>query len=148
MKKTLGVTLLVFLFPAPIQAQKLEFTNPDGLTKPTTYTQVVKAGKLLFISGQVGTTADGKVVGPGMREQTDQALANLATALKVHRADFSHIAKITTFVTSIPEYQSPEVRNIRAKHFGSNKPASTLVQIVQLAQPFYKVEIEAIVVLP
>lgn len=148
MKRILGLTLSVLLPIAAVHAQKLEKINPEGLSKPQTYTHVVKAGKLLFIAGQVGSTADGKVAGPGMKEQLDQALTNLTTALKSQGADFSHLAKITIFVTSISEFRAPEVREVRARHFGDNKPASTLVQIQQLADPAYKVEVEAIAVLP
>jgi 2-iminobutanoate/2-iminopropanoate deaminase len=131
-------------------AQTLERNNPRGLStpQPGTYTHVVKSGKILFIAGQVGIDAGGKVVGPGMKEQTEQVFANLAAALKSHGADFSHVAKTTTFVTSIAEFRSPEVAAIRAKYVGASPPANTLVQIQQLADPAYKVEIEAIAVLP
>jgi enamine deaminase RidA (YjgF/YER057c/UK114 family) len=106
----------------------------------------VKAGKTLYIAGQVGAGPDGKVVGPGMAEQLDRVLTNLGVALKSQGADFSHIAKITIFTTSIAEFR--EAAAVRAKHFGSNRPASTLVQISQLASPDFKVEVEAIAVLP
>ena len=46
------------------------------------------------------------------------------------------------------EYQSQEVRAVRAGHFGDHKPASTSMEIVQSANPAYRVEIEAIAVLP
>ena len=130
------------------QAQKLEFINPDGLTKPTTYTHIVKAGKLLFIAGRVGVTADGKIVGPGMKEQVNQVLTNLETALKSQGADLSHVAKITTYVTSMSEYRAPDVVVLRTQRFKNRPPASTLVEVVRLADPAYKVEIEAIAVLP
>jgi enamine deaminase RidA (YjgF/YER057c/UK114 family) len=51
-------------------------------------------------------------------------------------------------VTSVPEFRSPEVAAVRAKYVGASPPANTLVQIQQLADPAYKVEIEAIAVLP
>jgi enamine deaminase RidA (YjgF/YER057c/UK114 family) len=51
-------------------------------------------------------------------------------------------------VTSIEEFRAPEAREVRERHFGLHKPASTLVQIARLASPAYKVEIEAIAVLP
>jgi enamine deaminase RidA (YjgF/YER057c/UK114 family) len=137
------------LVTAPLAvAQPLERINPPGLGTPQTYTHVVKAGTLVFIAGQVGAKADGSVAGPGMAEQLDQVLTNLATALKSQSADFSHIAKITIFVTSIPEFRAPDAAAIRAKHFGDHRPASTLVQISQLANPAFRVEIEAIAVLP
>jgi enamine deaminase RidA (YjgF/YER057c/UK114 family) len=42
----------------------------------------------------------------------------------------------------------PDVREVRAKHFGPHRPASTLVEVVKLANPAYRVEVEAIAALP
>jgi 2-iminobutanoate/2-iminopropanoate deaminase len=144
------VMSLLLLAVAAVAAQTLERNNPRGLPRPQpgTYTHVVKSGKLLFIAGQTGVDANGKVVGPGMKEQVEQVMANLTAALQSHGADFSHVAKTTTFVTSISEFRSPDVAAVRAKYVGANPPANTLVQIQQLADPAYKVEIEAIAVLP
>ena len=47
-------------------------------------------------------------------------------------------------MTSITEFRAPEMTKIREKFFGPHRPASTLVQIQQLANPAYKIEIEAI----
>ena len=141
---------MLLLTAAPAAAQKLEKINPSGLSKPVpgTYTQVVKAGKLLFIAGQTGINAEGKLVGLGMKEQVEQVFANLLAALKSQGADFSHVTKTTTYVTSISEFRAPDVAAVRAKFVTANPPANTLVQIQQLADPAYKVEIEAIAVLP
>src|ERR1700757_3390276 len=107
MKKTITLLLSLGLIAvAAAAAQKLEKANPTGLSKPApgTYTQVIKAGKLLFIAGQTATNAEGKVVGSGMKEQVEQVFANLAMALKSQGADLSHVAKTTTYVTSISEF--------------------------------------------
>ena len=150
MKKTTTIILLVLMGVATAAAQKLEKINPAGLSKPApgTYTHIVRSGKLLFIAGQTGTNAEGKVVGPGMKDQVEQVYTNLITALKSQGADLSHVAKTTTYVTSIAEFRSPEVSAVRAKYVGANPPANTLVQIQQLADPAFKVEIEATAVLP
>lgn len=131
-----------------VAGQRLERINPQGVSTPQTYSHIVKAGKMLFIAGQVGATADGKIAGVGMKEQTEQVLKNLQTVLKSQGLDFSHVAKINIFTTSIPEFRAPEVAEIRARYFGQNRPASTLVQISALASPEYKIEIEAIAVAP
>ena len=148
MQRSLLVVLLFLLSVDLAGAQKLEFTNPDGIPTPERYTHVVRAGNLIFISGQVGRDASGQIVGPGMREQFDQTLKNVITALKSQGADVSNLAKITTYVTDMEEYQSPEVRDVRARLFGNHKPASTSVEVVRLANSAYKVEVEAIAVLP
>lgn len=129
-------------------AQPLQRVNPPGLSTPQTYTHVVRAGNLVFIAGQVGSDAQGKVVGPGMREQLEQVLANMRTALASQKLDFSHVAKINIFTTDVDEFRSPELAAIRAKYFGTSRPASTLVGVTRLASPELKVEIEATAVVP
>jgi 2-iminobutanoate/2-iminopropanoate deaminase len=129
-------------------AQKLQRVNPPGLGTPQTYSHVVRAGTTVFIAGQVGSDAAGKLAGPGMKEQVEQVMRNLQTALSSQGLDYSHIAKINIYVLSIDEFRAADVAAIRAKYFGNNRPASTLVQVSRLADPAYKVEIEAIAVAP
>ena len=131
-----------------VAGQRLERINPQGVSTPQTYSHIVKAGKMVFIAGQVGATAEGKVAGAGMKEQTEQVLRNLQTVLKSQGLDFSHVAKINIFTTSIAEFRATDVAAIRARYFGQHRPASTLVQISALASPDYKIEIEAIAVAP
>jgi 2-iminobutanoate/2-iminopropanoate deaminase len=129
-------------------AQALQRVNPAGMSQPQTYSHVVRAGKTVYIAGQVGSDAKGTLAGTGMREQVEQVLRNLGTALASQQLDVSHVAKINIYVTSVDEFRAPEVAAIRAKFFGANRPASTLVQVVRLADPAFKVEIEAIAIAP
>jgi enamine deaminase RidA (YjgF/YER057c/UK114 family) len=129
-------------------AQTLQRINPDGLATPQTYSHVVRVGKVLYVAGQVAADGAGTPVEGSMREQVERTLANLKIALASQGADFSHIAKITIFVTSIEEFLAPDVRQVRATYFGEHRPASTLVQVVRLAHPAYRVEIEAVAALP
>jgi enamine deaminase RidA (YjgF/YER057c/UK114 family) len=141
----LGVLALAHGSP---MAQTLQRINPPGLSTPTTYSHIVRAGNTLYIAGQVGADAQGKVVGPGLVEQLEQVLKNLQIALKSQGADFSHVTKITIYTTDVDAIRAPEAAAIRAKYFGASKPASTLVGITRLADPAYKVEIEATAVVP
>jgi enamine deaminase RidA (YjgF/YER057c/UK114 family) len=129
-------------------AQTLQRINPPGLTAPTTYSHIVRAGNTLYIAGQVAADAQGKVAGTDMNTQLEQVLRNLQTALKSQGADFSHVAKITIYTTDVDAFRAPAAAAIRAKYFGRHAPASTLVGISRLATADYKVEIEAIAVLP
>jgi len=148
MLRVVCVTAVALAVTVPGLGQTLQRTNPPGLSTPRTYSHVVKAGKLLFIAGQVGVDEKGAVAGATMAGQLDRALSNLEIALKSAGADLSHVAKTTIYTTSIAEFSSPEAAAVRAKHMADNKPANTLVQIQQLARPEFKVEIEAIAVLP
>ena len=56
--------------------------------------------------------------------------------------------KINIYVTDVEAFRAPEAAKIVASYFGANRPASTLVGVTRLASPEYKVEIEAIAVLP
>jgi 2-iminobutanoate/2-iminopropanoate deaminase len=146
MRTLIAATFLALAVPA--MAQPLQRINPPGLSTPTTYSHIVRAGNTLYIAGQVGADSQGKVVGPGMAEQLEQVLKNLQTALKSQGADFSHVTKITIYATDVDAVRAPDAAAIRAKYFGANRPASTLVGVTRLADPAYKVEIEATAVVP
>jgi enamine deaminase RidA (YjgF/YER057c/UK114 family) len=135
---------------ADAAAQAVQRANPPGLSTPApgTFSHVARAGKLVFIAGQVGTKADGSLAGSDMKAQLEQVLENLRIALASQGADFSHVTKLTTFVTSITEYRGPGLAEARARYFGSTPPPNTLVQIAQLANPAFKIEIEATAALP
>jgi len=145
--RILGTVILVLL-AGPAAAQKIERINPPGLSTPTTYSHIVKVGDILYIAGQVGADAQGKVVGPGMVEQVEQVLKNLQTALKSQGADFSHVVKINIYTTDVDAFRAADAAAVRAKYFGAHRPASTLVGVTRLASPEYKVEIEATAHLP
>jgi 2-iminobutanoate/2-iminopropanoate deaminase len=143
-----ALTLALALASTPAAAQSLQTINPPGLSNPATYSHVVRAGKTLYIAGQVGADKDGKMAGDTMVAQLTQVLANLRTALASQGADVQHIAKINIYVTDMDAFRAADAAKIRADFFKGHKPASTLVQVVRLAAPEYKVEIEAIAVLP
>lgn len=144
----LSLALLFFSLAGTLHAQKLQRINPDGLQKAPNYTQIVRAGKLLFIAGQLGTTPDGKLAGTSMKEQVEQVISNLETAVKSQGGDLSNIARTTVYVTNMDEFRTPEVLALRLKRFNNKLPTGTLVQVQRLADPAGKVEIDAIAVLP
>jgi enamine deaminase RidA (YjgF/YER057c/UK114 family) len=148
MTRLLLVAALALVLSASAGAQALQRVNPPGLSTPTTYSHIVRAGKTLYIAGQVGADATGKVAGSGMVEQLEQVLKNLQTALKSQGADFSHIARITIYTTDVDAFRAPDAAAVRARYFGTHLPASTLVGVARLASPDFKVEIEATAVLP
>lgn len=139
---------LVAAAASPLAAQQLQLINPPGMSNPPTYSHVVRAGKTLYIAGQVGADKDGKMAGDTMAAQLAQVFANLKTALASQGADVQHIAKINIYVTDVEAFRAPDAAKLRTDFFKGHKPASTLVQVVRLASPDYKVEIEAIAVLP
>ena len=123
---------------------------PEGLFKPSAYTQVVVATgrRMVFVSGQVSMDAQSTLVAPGdLAGQARQVYANLRAALEGALAKPADVVKLTTFVVGY----KPEVRSllaeVRSTVFGpATLPASTLVGVQALAEPGYLIEVEAIAV--
>ena len=145
--KHLALVLALGIAPQLAYGQSIERINPGGLTRPATYSHVVKVGNLLFIAGQVAFDSEGKLVGENdMNAQVRQVLENLKTALASQKADFSNVVKINIFTTDVEAFLG--AAEVRAEYFKDQPPASTLVQISKLARPGLMVEIEAIAALP
>jgi len=139
--------LLAVLCASSVSAQQIERKNPEGMTQPTGYHHLVKAGNLMFIAGQVALDGEGNVVGEGdMVAQVRQVLENMKSVLASEGADFSNVVKINIFTTDIDRFR--DAADVRGEYFRGNPPASTLVQIVRLARPVFLVEIEAIAIAP
>ena len=132
-----------------MSAINVRFLNPSTLSTPTGYTHVVQVhgGRTLYIAGQVAFDRSGNVVGKGdFAAQVTQVFENLKSALAAGGATFDNVVKVTTFVTDLSQMQT--LRSIRGKYYGTNAPASTLVQITKLAHEDLLIEIEAIAVVP
>jgi enamine deaminase RidA (YjgF/YER057c/UK114 family) len=132
----------------PKDTTKIQFLNPQGLSKPMGYTQVVVAqtGKLIYVSGQVPLNAKGEVVGKGdFRAQVTQVMDNLNTALVAAGAAMKDVVKVNYYVVNLKPEQVPVIREVRGKYFSADHPpAGTLVGVTALVQEGYMIEIEAV----
>lgn len=124
----------------------LEFSNPKGVRAPIgAYSHTVKVpanAEWLYVSGQVGVDAKGKVQ-PGIRKQSEQAFRNVLACLREHKMTKKNIVKFTVFLTDsrfVADY-----RAARKKIIGDDTlPASTLLIVEGLASPDLLVEVEAV----
>ena len=126
-----------------------ERINPDDLSRPRTYTQVVVAsgGRLVFVAGQVAEDAQGNLVGAGdLAAQARQAFANVGRALAAGGARPDQVTKITIFVVDYRAGCLPAIEDGRVAVFGDHKPADTLVGVAALAHTGCLIEVEAIAV--
>jgi reactive intermediate/imine deaminase len=115
-----------------------------GLPEPIShYTDAVRFGDLLFVSGCAPLDADGKLVGDGdVTAQTRKVLENLDLALRYAGAGFGDVLKVTVYMTDIA--RRAEANVVRREFFGDALPASTLVEVSDLAIPGMLIEIEAV----
>jgi reactive intermediate/imine deaminase len=128
-------------------AAAIERMNPQGLSTPSGYSHVVatRGGKTIYIAGQVAFDAKGQLVGKGdLAAQTRQVFENLSIALKAAGATFANVVKANTYMRDAS--QVAVVREIRAKYFATDLPASTLIEVPRLANPDFLIEIEVIAV--
>ena len=109
------------------------------------YSQAVKAGNLLFVSGQVPFVPETmEIVEGDVKAQTAQSLKNLQAILKEAGADFSNVVKTTVFIKDMNEFA--QINEVYAEYFGEYKPARACVEVARLPKDV-KVEIELIAVL-
>ncbi|PBF89098.1 reactive intermediate/imine deaminase [Clostridioides difficile] len=109
------------------------------------YSQAIKAGNLLFVSGQVPLVPETmEVVEGDVQAQTAQSLKNLKAILAESGADFSNVVKTTVFIKDMNEFGA--INEVYAEYFGENKQARACVEVARLPKDV-KVEIEVIAVL-
>lgn len=109
------------------------------------YSQAVRAGDTLYLSGQIGMVpATGELVSGDVKEQTAQALANMKAILTKAGASPADVVKVTAFIVDMADFQA--VNSVYSETFGADAPARSCVAVAALPKGA-RVEIEAIAVL-
>jgi enamine deaminase RidA (YjgF/YER057c/UK114 family) len=127
--------------------------NPENLPRPKGYSHALRmwpCGRMLFLSGQVGWTGEGRFVSSDVLGQFSQCLANLKTAAEAGGGRMDDIVQMRIYVTDVPEYkrQAKQLGAVWREFFGGYYPAMTLVGVDRLWEDEAKIEIEAVAVLP
>jgi len=115
-----------------------------SLAEPVShFTDAVRAGNLLFVSGFVPVDGEGRLVGgDDVVAQVRQVFANLGAVLAAAGATFADVVKVTVYLTDIAD--RARINPVRQEVFGDTRPASTLVEVSALVVPGAKVEIDAV----
>ena len=119
-----------------------------GLAEPVShFTDAVRAGGFLYVSGIVPVDGDGRLVGgDDVVAQTRQVLENMRAILAAGGCGFEDVVKVTVYLTDVDD--RPLINPVRQEVFGEARPASTLVEVSALVVPGAKVEIECVAVVP
>ena len=108
------------------------------------YSQAVRAGNMVFASGQIPLDPATKEFVPGgIAEQTEQVLKNLKEVLAAAGVEMAQIVKTTVFLAAMNDFTA--MNEVYGKYFAENPPARATVQAARLPKDA-KVEIEAIAV--
>jgi reactive intermediate/imine deaminase len=126
---------------------KREEIRVDGLVEPIShFTDAVRAGGFVFVSGIVAVDSDGQLVGPDVVEQARQVFRTMGEVLTAAGCGFADVVKVTVFLTDIDD--RPRINPVRQEAFGDARPASTLVEVPRLAVEGAKVEVDCVAVVP
>ena len=109
------------------------------------YSPAIRAGNLLFLSGQVGfDPSSGALVDGDISAQTDQVMRNIGALLKAAGTDFAHVVRTTVFLADMAEFA--KMNEVYARYVVDPPPARSTVQVARLPRDA-RVEIDVIAVI-
>jgi len=120
-----------------------EIINTNNAPAPVgPYSQAVKAGNFLFISGQIAIDPNtNKLVEGSVQRHTEMIFSNIRAILKKAGMDLTNIVKVTVFIKDMNNF-SP-VNEVYSKYFTENPPARSFVEVSRLPKDV-PIEIEVI----
>ena len=108
------------------------------------YSQAVKVGNLLFISGQIPLEPQsGRILKDDVGAQTRMSLENLGAILHSEGLSFENVVKTTLYIRDMGDFET--VNKVYAKYFQSGPPARACVEVSRLPKDV-DIEIEAVAV--
>lgn len=121
--------------------------SPDPAAAQLPFSEAVRSGDLLFLSGQIGTVpgGDNALAPGGIQAEAEQTLVNIRGVLERHGASMRDVIKCTVFLADIKEW--PAFNEVYRKHFSAPFPARSALAASGLALGA-KVEVECIAQVP
>ena len=107
MKKILAAVLLIVVFTGCLHQRKVReiISSPNAPTAIGPYSQAVRVGDMLYLSGQLGLDpATGKLAGQGFEAQARQALENQKAILETAGFSLDDVVQCQVFVTDMNQY--------------------------------------------
>ncbi len=110
---------------------KTIINTPNAPAPIGPYSQAVKAGNLLFVSGQIAIDpASGELTNTDIDSETRQVMKNISAILKEAGMNFSSIVKTSIFLKDMNDFA--KVNTIYGEYFSENPPARETVQVSRL----------------
>ena len=121
-------------------------TSEDAPKAQGVYTPAIRAGQLLFVSGQIPMDPrTGQIVDGDISAQADQAMRNVSALLKAAGVGFEHVVRTTVFLTDMDDFAA--MNAVYARYVVDPAPARATVQVARLPRDV-RIEIDAIAVIP
>ena len=122
--------------------QKEIISTKDAPQAIGPYSQAIRFGNLIFVSGQIPIEPEtGKILKGDIKEQTKLILENLNNVLAASGSSLDNVLRTTIFLTDLEDY--PAVNETYAQYFNDLPPARSTVQVAKLPMDA-QIEIDAI----
>ncbi len=126
----------------PKSHEKVEYLTSESM-KGLPFSEAVRVGNLLFLSGQLGRDASGKLVPGGIAPETRQTMENIKATLERYGSSLDRVVKVTAMLADMAEWE--EMNKVYKGYFPKNLPARSALGANGLAFGA-RVEIECIAV--
>lgn len=124
------------------EKQVVRTDRAPGPFQGAPYNQAIRCEDFVFVAGQLGVSLEtGELVGPGIAEQTEQALRNMEAILEEAGSGMDKLVKTTVFLVHLADFA--EMNDVYARFVGDRPPARSTIGVAQLPVGA-RVEIEAI----
>lgn len=124
---------------------KLEIATPEAPAAIGPYSQAVRAGELVFVSGQLPLAVSGAAMPADVAAQTEACFKNIEAILARAGLTARDVVKTTVYMTDLGRFAA--MNEVYARHFAAPFPARATVQVAALPKGA-AVEIEAVAVVP
>jgi 2-iminobutanoate/2-iminopropanoate deaminase len=125
---------------------KVVISTPHAPPAIGPYSQAIRVGRTVYVSGEVGADPTGTIVGPSIGEQTDQALTNIGYILAAAGLTLDDVVTTTVYLVNVTDFA--EMNAHYGTFFKSAPPSRATIQVAALPKPGALVEITAIAVAP
>ena len=142
----LGALIFASSGEAHAQDRKV-ITTPNAPEAIGPYSQAIRAGKTVYLAGQIAIDPKTKqlMAGGSIEDQTKLVLENLKAVLAADELTMDHVVSTTVFMKDLNEFA--KMNDVYATYFKANPPARATVEVARLPRDV-KVEIAAIAVAP
>ncbi len=113
-------------------------------TKGRPFSEAVRVGRMLYLSGQIGLVERGKLAPGGITGETRQAMENIKATLEQYGSSLDHVVKVTVMLADINEWA--EMNKVYLTYFTQHLPARSALGVSGLVLGA-RVEIECIAVI-
>lgn len=120
------------------------FAAPGAPAPIGPYSPAIKAGNLIFLSGQIPLDATGTLAGDDIASQTEQVMRNIEALLAAAGASFADVVRTTVFLSDLNEFSA--MNAVYGRHMPDPPPARSTVEVRRLPRDV-RVEIDVIAVL-